>query len=306
MKISRTPWTLLSCLAIAGLSLLGASSAHAELEACGGIFLRGDERCEYRPKEECMTQCQTVAVEQSCVAKVYNECETSCTSTASTSCESSCTSSCVNDCTTTTTTEQPPSCMDLCLSDCEGDDDSACGNSRYRNACGRCTAHNCEKKCEAKCGDAEAQPKITTVTQCMPTCTSACSASCTAKANNTCQVACQEKTYTECEQKMVEQCQTECKDKGGAIFCDGQFVNAGNARSCADELRAKIKINVDIKATAETVGEKIDDTADKVGDKIDEGCSVGLVGSDRERGAFAGLIPLVAALAFSRIRRRRR
>jgi hypothetical protein len=304
MNMRRTSWILLSSLTFVGLGSL-AAPARAELEACGSIFLQNDAKCEWRPKEECMTECKTVAVEQSCVAKVYNECETSCTETATTECQSSCSSSCVNTCTTTTTSEQPPSCMDLCLSDCEGDGEGACGSSRNRNACGRCTAHNCEKKCEAKCGDAEEQPKITTVTECMPTCSSACSASCTAKANTTCQVNCQEKTFTECEQKMVEQCETECTQEGGAIFCDGQFVNAPNARSCADELRAKIKVNVDIEATANTVGDRIGETTDKVGEKIDEGCSVGSVGTKRAGSAFGTLFPLMVALFAVRSRRRR-
>ena len=293
-----------SALALAGFALLQPSAAHADLEACGGIFLSGNAACEYRPKEECMTECQTVAVEHSCVAQVYNECETSCTQTATTECEASCTSTCSNNCTTTATTSTAPTCMDLCLTDCRDDDrNSYCGRATHRNACGRCAEHNCEKRCEAKCGDASNQPKVTTVTQCMPTCTNACSASCSAKVNTQCQVDCQEKTYTQCETSMVEQCQTECMQKGGAIFCDGQFVNATNAQTCADELLAKVKIDIDIEGTAKTVGTTAANAAECVGDNVEKACSVANPGAGTS-APFA-LIPL-GFVALWRWKRRNR
>jgi MYXO-CTERM domain-containing protein len=289
-------------LLLASLWLMSPSAAEADLEACGGIFLAGDANCDYRPREECMTECMTVAVETACVTNVYNECQSSCTTTSTTECETNCSTSCVNQCTTTSTTEQGTSCMDLCLSDCEEDDeDQYCGSAKYRNACGRCKKHTCEKRCEQKCGDASEQVKVTTTTECMPTCTNACNASCTDKVNTQCQVDCQERTYTECEQQMVEQCQTTCKDKGGAIFCDGQFVNAANADSCADELYSKLSIEIDIDGAAEDVGDAVEEAAGTVKAEADSVCSVSHVG--RSSGAFAMFAPL-AALALARLRRR--
>jgi MYXO-CTERM domain-containing protein len=289
----------------------GSAPAAAELEACGGIFLSGDAGCEYRPKEECMTECKTVAVEQSCVAEVYNECETSCTTTASTECENTCTTSCVDTCTTTSVTTNPPSCIDLCLADCDTDGSGACGGSKHRGACGRCAKHTCAKKCEARCGDSPEPEKVTTVTECMPTCTEACSASCTAKVNTQCQVDCQERSYVQCEQKMVERCETECTQKGGAIFCDGQFVNASNASSCADELLAKIdiEVDIDIDVDVEEAGNDAADTAGDVGDSVDEkvsdACAVTRVGGHGAAGGIVALPLLVLALARSRRRRAR-
>src|ERR1700712_506667 len=96
---------------LAAFALFDPSNAHAELQACGGIFLATSSACEYRPTEECMTQCMTVAVEESCVAQVYDSCETSCTLTASTECESTCTQTCVDGCTTKTTAQAGPSCF---------------------------------------------------------------------------------------------------------------------------------------------------------------------------------------------------
>jgi len=197
--------------------------------------------------------------------------------------------------------------MDLCLADCDGaGGDDACGRAAHRGPCGRCEKHNCEKRCAAKCGDDPQPKKVTTVTECMPTCTNACSASCTAKANTTCQVDCQERTYTQCEQKMVEHCDTECKDKGGAIFCDGQFVNASDAQSCADELRAKLSIDIDVKASVSAAGNAATKTVDKVGNKIDKACTVANVGSSGSHHPLAALGSLTALGLWLAKRRRAR
>lgn len=288
--------------------MFSASPASAELDACGGIFLSSDASCGYKPKEECMTECMTVAVEESCVSEVYNECETSCTTTASTECEASCTTSCVDNCTTTTTTENPPSCIDLCLADCDEDGGGACGGSTHQSRCGRCAKHNCNKRCEDKCGDDPEPAKVTTTTECMPTCTNACMASCTAKVNTQCQVDCQERTYTSCEQKMVETCKTECKDKGGAIFCDGQFLNAVDVHDCADELKVKVKIDIDIDAALKAAGKTVDKAASSVSktvdDNVDTKCAVNHVGSTESRGTGALIVLPLIGLAFWRSRKR--
>ena len=134
-------------------------------------------------------------------------------------------------------------------------------------------------------------------------------ASCTAKVNTQCQVDCQEKTYTTCEQKMVDKCQTECKDKGGALFCDGQFVDATDVRDCADEVKAKIKIDVDLEGLAEDTGEAVDKAARDVSKSVDKNvdvdskCSVTNVGATGSSTAWLAL-PLIG-LSIWRARRRR-
>jgi hypothetical protein len=305
---TRAQSILFSAVAISGGWLFATSPAHAELEACGGIFVSGDASCGYKPKEECMTECMTVAVEESCVSEVYNSCETECTTTASTECENTCTSSCVNNCTTMTTTETGPTCMDLCLADCDADDDDSCGRAAHQGPCGRCKKYNCHKRCEARCGDDPEPQKVTTTTECMPTCTNACMASCTAKVNTQCQVDCQERTYTSCEQKMVERCETQCEDKGGAIFCNGQFVNAADVHDCADELKAKVKIDIDIDDALDEAGESVGKAAKdvkKTVDKnvdVDANCAVTNVRAGR--GGMWSLLALPVGLAFWRARRR--
>jgi MYXO-CTERM domain-containing protein len=103
---------------------------------------------------------------------------------------------------------------------------------------------------------------------------------------------------------MVEQCQTTCQQKGGAIFCDGQFVNAGNAESCADELRAKLSIEIDIEATVDDVGDTIEEAASSAKAEADSACSVSSVGA-RSGSALAMLTP-IAFFGLARWRRRNR
>jgi predicted outer membrane repeat protein len=109
---------------------------------------------------------------------------------------------------------------------------------------------------------------------------------------------------------MVEQCQTSCEDKGGAIFCDGQFVNAADVHDCADEVRLKIKIDIDIDAALDEAGEDVSNAASDVGKEVDKHvdvdtkCSVTNAGTGRSTGSARIGLPLVA-LAVWRVRRRR-
>jgi hypothetical protein len=148
--------------------------------------------------------------------------------------------------------------------------------------------------------------------QCTQTCSNACSGSCTATANVTCQQNCQTDVYTECETATIETCETKCMEEGGAIFCDGQFVNASNSRSCADEIKAKLSIDIDFGA----IGEDIEDVADDIGEGTEEGyratkkktkelCSVGLIGDASPLSASAGLMALGAITLLVRRTRKR-
>jgi MYXO-CTERM domain-containing protein len=127
-----------------------------------------------------------------------------------------------------------------------------------------------------------------------------------------CQVDCQESVYVECEQEMVEQCMTDCEDTGGAIFCDGQFVNADDAQSCADQVEASVSIEIDIEgaisAAADAVADTSEDVADTTSDTascVDENvCSVTNVGAGRGMGTPLSLSTLGFALLW-RLRRRK-
>jgi MYXO-CTERM domain-containing protein len=52
--------------------------------------------------------------------------------------------------------------------------------------------------------------------------------------------------WESCQTTIRERCTTSCEDKGGAIFCDGEFLNASNLESCAAELSAELSVTLDI------------------------------------------------------------
>lgn len=306
MNRARFGWvSIVGCAAgaLVALSAPGIAHANEDLEACGGIFVaKGEVSCEYRPREECMTKCTTEAVQGACVAKINTMCEGGCTSTATTECESSCTDSCTTECTEK---ETPPSCEELCTADCKEDfcDDFCEGEGQ----CNACCGHNCDRKCERKCEDVE-DPEPEEV--CMTNCSEACTGSCTAQATTECQLDCQTEVIEECETDMVETCETTCEDKGGAIFCDGQFLNASDIDDCAAELAEKVDIDVHIEASVDAdvdvcSGDDCDEEDTSVGEEIDNACTVSRVHGSSVGGGAAVLGSLLG-LAFIRSRRRSR
>lgn len=289
---------VLATIALTSLSLWCATTASAnELETCGGVFLEGDASCEFRPKEECMTECMTTKVETACVAKIHTSCESSCTATATASCETRCTETCTNDCDTAAV----PTCAELCAADCDG----RCGDHCEGDGpCNSCCSHHCSKKCDRRCAD-EAPPE-----ECEPTCATACMGSCTAQATVDCQIDCQTEQYVECEEEMVETCETECETTGGAIFCNGQFLAAEDINDCADELAADIDIRVEVELDVEAEVD-VDVNGGGAGDSGDDNgldCSVASVRkSPRAAGPWVAALGLlaVAGVVYRRTRRAR-
>jgi MYXO-CTERM domain-containing protein len=183
---------------------------------------------------------------------------------------------------------------------------SSCqGECKQGGARGACCGHNCEARCERQCKD---QPEpVAQPAQCQTTCTNACSGSCTAQANTECQITCQDTTYVQCETELVDVCQTSCEDKGGAIFCDGQFVNAANAQSCSAELMTKLKINVAVDAVANAAGTAIDATKDTAScTKENVGCSVSAAGNGDNGLSGLSLFGGVAAVLVTARRRKKK
>jgi hypothetical protein len=262
-------WT--TGIAIVAATLAGLdTTAHADLEKCGGVFLSADASCEYLPHEECMTECTTAKVETACVAKLYQECEVDCTATASTTCESACATTCTDDCAADAGTE--PNCMGACRSDCAMGCTDKCADAERRGPCQSCCAHNCNARCQDECGeqrDDEADER-----ECEPKCTTACAGSCTAQANLNCQIDCQTTVYTECEEELVKTCETTCKDDGGAIFCDGQFLSTTDLDGCVDEIAADLSIEIKVTAEVACDGDSCEakSTVEKAGSAL--GCSV--------------------------------
>jgi hypothetical protein len=299
--MTRNDMMKIAVPAVAFAWLVTSGTAQANFDACGGIFVAGDAKCEYREKEECMTQCTSETVQTACAAKLYVSCEHECTESASTTCETNCSNGCTTTCTEQAPTKEPPNCMGLCVPDCK----KTCARQGPHGAC---CSHNCNKRCEEKCKDDE-RP-VAMPAQCTQTCSNACSGSCTAQANITCQDSCQTEVYTECETATIETCETKCMDEGGAIFCDGQFVNAKNSHSCADEIKDKLEIDIDFHEIGDDIADVADDAVDGTKDayhatkkKSKALCSVARIGGDDPGSASAALLALSGLTLIVRRRR---
>jgi hypothetical protein len=112
-----------------------------------------------------------------------------------------------------------------------------------------------------------------------------------------CQLDCQTQVYNDCEQQMVEQCNTECETTGGAIFCDGQFLNVTDVDDCAAELAAEIDIEVDldIQADVDVDINPPDTSNDNDDDDNDFSCAVPRL-NPRDTGSSANVVGFAAAL----------
>ncbi|MBK6846287.1 MAG: hypothetical protein IPG96_01615 [Proteobacteria bacterium] len=65
-----------------------------------------------------------------------------------------------------------------------------------------------------------------------------CHAEVQAEVRLQCQIACQEQKFEVCESELVGGCQTDCRSRDGALFCDNQFVDAGdNLKQCITALQ---------------------------------------------------------------------
>jgi MYXO-CTERM domain-containing protein len=115
-----------------------------------------------------------------------------------------------------------------------------------------------------------------------------------------CQLDCQTQVYQDYEQRMVEQCDTECETTGGAIFCDGQFLNVTNIEDCAAELSAEIQIDVDLDIAADVdinppkVNPPKDDDGDSIFNCAVSPASKGNLGDNVAWSLLGGLGALVA------------
>jgi hypothetical protein len=281
-------------------SALVAEARASHLDACGGIYLdlEASSSCEVVPTETCTQECELVAGEKVCAARLTTTCDSSCTASAEVTCRSSCEETCVPSCARHPM--GPPDCMGLCMSDCQQSCDDRCDGAANPGECRASCAQCCANDCHAQC-DKEPEPV------CDSLCTTACSGSCEARANIDCQVSCQSDLYTTCKREVVEECRNECRTTGAAIFCDGQFLaTSGNLQACADQLASEfgVHLDVDIEASGSCDSDSCQGAIDAEANG-GLGCSVPTKPGGTTGGLFGGLMALVG-WAILRLRRTRR
>lgn len=278
-----------------GFSLL-PSTAHAKaLDKCGGIFLSASSACEFKPVQECKTTCSTTSVEQVCAQKTYTMCGASCTTTDTTACTTTHADSCSKECDSISTKSSHEVCTSECGSNCTSDAVSKGHFGGDSDKCGKNCSHDCDSQCDT-CSSTDQ------TTDCMTKCMSVTDHECTEEVNRDCVLSCQTDNYTSCETDTVNTCNTTCQDKGGALFCDGQFLEASNLQDCADQLAAEFSFNIDVTAQVAVTADGAVTTTNNDGSKTTTKCSFGPPAPGKSGMALGALAMLGLAMA----RRRRR
>lgn len=282
----------LSAIALLSGVLIVPQTAHAKaLDQCGGVYLSADSHCEFKPIQECETTCSTTSVEQVCAQKTYEMCGQSCTVSDVTSCKETRTESCSKQCETISTKSSHDVCVSECSDNCTA---SAVSDNHFGGDHGKCQrscAHDCNVQCESSSTSDQS-------TDCETKCLSVVENECKEEVNRDCVLSCQTDNYESCETETVNTCNTTCKNKGGALFCDGQYIGASDLQACADQLAAEFSFNIDVTAHAVATVTDNDD-----GSKTEVKCS--FAPPTRGQGGAVALGALaVLGIALSRRRQR--
>jgi MYXO-CTERM domain-containing protein len=265
---------------------LAASEAQAaaSLSSCGNIFVEGEATCEVYVEGGCTAMCEPVTVQAACAADLKVECDGMCNAEVDVDCSASCMADCSGRC------EVDPGSFN-CTADCQGSCAADCD--------GRCAAGDGQAECQASCkatcsGTCDAQcsgtpPEAT----CEGKCEASCQGSCEAEANVDCQIDCQADGFASCTADVQGGCEAQCQKPEGALFCDGQFVDASNLEECKAALKALFDIEVYAEGSASCEG----NTCQAEGEV---GCSCT---ADPGAPGLAGLLGFGALVAMRRRRR---
>jgi hypothetical protein len=159
---------------------------------------------------------------------------------------------------------------------------------------------DCQASCSACCDDhcSTQCVSVPTTANCTTKCNADCEGSCTATANVTCQEQCQESSYAQCRSELSSDCTTQCQQTTGAIFCNGNYVSAGDVNACVSALNQILTTHITANGTASCSGNEC--TA-----QGQVSCAAAPVGSTGD-GVLWALGAAVAAVATGVRRRARR
>jgi hypothetical protein len=278
-----------------GLAILPNTAHAAALDKCGGVFLTSASQCEFKPIQDCMTTCSTTSVEQSCAQQTYTTCSDMCTTTDTTACTQTHSTSCSMECDSISTQSSHDVCVSECSNNCTSDAVSKGDFGGDHNSCSESCGHDCNTQCDS-CSTTDQS------TDCTTKCMSIVQSECLEEVNRDCVLDCQTNNYTSCQTDTVNTCNTTCQNKGGAIFCDGQFLDADNLQDCADQLATEFSFNIDVNVSAAVNGNGSITTTNSNGTKSTTKCSFGAAPRHANGMIFGALAVLGVAVA----RRRRR
>ncbi len=212
---------------------LVAGDAHATVvQSCGNLDFSGSETCTLETSGGCTAQCTPVNVDVQCSAQLEASCSGGCNVNIDASCTTSCEASCTGGCSAGNF-----SCEGSCSADCEGSCSASCASAGDQTKCKASCQETCGANCQASCSG---QPP-----SCSPvTCQAACQGSCQAQADMSCQIQCQANGYAQCETQLTGGCTAQCSQPQGALFCDGNWVDASDLNQCEQDLQSLLNIQV--------------------------------------------------------------
>lgn len=273
---------------LAAFAWLGlAPVAQAGAPECDGVHVERGAACEVVVSAGCEASCDVSSVLDRCAADLMASCQAGCDLDADITCvERDCTPQCEAQC-------QADGGQVICHEGCMREGRDACtdacepGDDPCFAGCEATLSGECEQSCANVPVDAD----------CFEACQECCHGSCSARINLDCQLGCQAGGFVDCQVAALDACEASCGLQG-TLFCDGQYVVAGDqVGDCVDALADRgIRVDWDVDIDVQEVFEGLGDEARD---------SVGLCRVDPQGGrgaAFAvlGLLGLLVA------RRRRR
>lgn len=242
-SINPIRWAVAACLAAS--SLVVTAPAHAILEECGNIDLSAEAECELVVQGGCQGKCEPPRMEIACAGDLYIGCQGECSASAEASCTASCQGECEAEC------DVNPgefSCEGRCEAECAGDCSASCQAESNQAECEAACKVTCGGECDASC---EGTPPSA---ECEARCDASCDGECRAEANVDCQADCQASGFDSCKAELQGLCDVQCQRPEGALFCDGQFIDARSIDSCIQALEASLNIQVEGSADADCEG----------------------------------------------------
>jgi hypothetical protein len=257
------------------LFIASTASAAADRAACGNIELVAAGECHLDVTGGCATRCTPLNFTAACEGQCNVTIDASCSASCSTACEAKC--------------NVKPATFD-CAASCELD----CGASCMGSCSAQSNKADCSTYCQGRCkNDCSAQCKVVPPSaDCKAQCKGSCSGSCQAQASADCNY--------KCSSMLTGGCQTDCTEPKGALFCDGQYIQATNLDDCVAYLESQFKLNIDYEASGH---------CDNVnGCEGSASASVGCTAAPTGSAPFdvAAIAAMAVGVGFAASRRRRR
>jgi hypothetical protein len=258
-------------LCAATMVLTASAPAHAareDLGPCGFFDFSEGLSCKLETSGGCTAKCSPLQVTAACTG--------GCTaSITQTNCTSNCGAQCIKECN-----PAKLDCFVGCHAECDAPVEAQCTQKGGVKDCKVQAQAQCDMHCKDSC---KVPPS-----NCDEHCNSCCFGSCDTQANFDCDLACTAKVQGGCD--------VACKKPEGAIFCNGQYVNATDAKACITYLATrKIKVDTSASGSLSCTG------TDCAGIGTVKGCSTGASANGYGYGMFA-----VLAMTLTRLVSRRR